>query len=297
MSFTITSATVTNETQYTSIIASETYYIKNYDGSYSFSPKNYNMICAYEESLTETLRGYAKFDISSIPDTATIDELYLYYDGSSNNTDCNLRLFSLTGILDAEDIYDEITATADHANVTGFPVVGNNQSCEINSAGRTVLQNALDEQYIGLGMLLDDETTDENYSVVSGNVSYACPKPTLYIGYTVAIANSLTLNDPISIDVGVSSNTAKTTYRDFSYRARARGKADDYIQITGIEITDAATTMATLREYRDQESIVRVAGLSDVSLNTDYIIKDLSYSRSQGEVCLYNYTLRLERVQ
>jgi hypothetical protein len=218
MTFTISS--VAGDTQYISIQAEDTRYV-SFDGHVTFTLSYPGSdICLYRISTPFPYgtgsRGYAYFNIDTIPDTATIDSIQLYYHGWLLNIphhtpprqDCRVTIFDISPLTDESDYYMAILYASTCANVDGFPVEGINQVIDFNNNGLTGLEALLDKTYVGIGFLMDDEgLVSKTY--IKGLSSWSTPKPTLYIGYHVSVADTLTLLDPISIDIGISSNTFK----------------------------------------------------------------------------------------
>jgi len=305
MTYTISVYSETTVTEYLNIQANRTgsacYEISGGGGFWLHSiSANFNYVPAerlnYGGGFYRKIRGMAEFNISSIPDDSNIVSLDLYYHGTTAG-DCHLTMFDIESCSNANTYYNGIAGGTLIVTDTMFPVVGAQQIKDLGSTAIAELTDYLaTKTYIGIGLILSNEDVVDNVAMF-GMYPSANPKPTLRVGFTVASDTTVmvTLSDPASIEVGVSSETSKTTYRDFSYKARARGKSDDYLVINGVEITNSSNTMQLLRDIRNMDRAVLISGLSDSNLNGYYIIKDFRYNKEQGDVCVYHYSLRLER--
>jgi hypothetical protein len=130
-------------------------------------------------------RGFAQFNISSMPTWAMISYCSFKYHGftsSARTTLIRSLQNSVTG-QGAQTIWTYITDATTMISVANFPVVATNQEISLGATGISELQNKLTGGWFGLGFKDSTETTTSGRVIYSSVNASANPKPTLYIEY------------------------------------------------------------------------------------------------------------------
>lgn len=162
-------------------------------------------------------RSFVEWDLTSIPDTATITDVALLYSGyrvyevdSSIYSMENRPSTTLTEQTLFDDAHDGTAYLLNNAN---FPETGDNKNVggggEAWSNESTLIsdiQNALSRNWFAMGFYAD-ETSDQSYSdfmtQIAATEAFApTPKPTLYITYS-------SNNTPVSTTVSVAAQGVK----------------------------------------------------------------------------------------
>ena len=135
-------------------------------------------------------RGFMLFNITTIPDTATITGVSLLYSGRQHVTDCNITGIVLNPNSDPiEAVYNAIGNGTLYASPAGFPVDADNQ--EVVLADDPTDQVALNltaslaGTWFSLGITQFDETVDpggQTHIWGAQNLT-AAPRPTLKVSY------------------------------------------------------------------------------------------------------------------
>jgi len=133
-----------------------------------------------------TYRSYIEWDISSIPDGATITDIIFKYHGYTNNIDCHIHECVGQRPSTAGDgaLYDEIGEGTVYADPAGFPEVGTNKQVDLGASADSDLQNQLTADWFAIGIQSDNEGTKAVSNIRSEEYA-STPDPTLYVEYTV----------------------------------------------------------------------------------------------------------------
>jgi len=115
------------------------------------------------------------------------------------------------------------------------------------------------------------------------------------VNYTPA-TSTVTLNTPETLSVSHSRNIERYTFPDGEYDVYDSGRSGKTLSITGQEISSATTSMDALKTMCHYGQQVTIAGLPDINLNTDYMIKNFSFNQNPGEMNRYHWSLELEEV-
>jgi parallel beta-helix repeat protein len=139
---------------------------------------------------SRTYRGYVEWNISAIPNNATITKVVLKYHGALNQgTDA--RIADLLGVRPSEssnELLFSAIAQDDYIFVEGgFPEIGANEEVDLGSLGVEILQIYLDDQCgwfaVGLMAVSESYPPDTRSEIYSSDYGGATPKPTLYVEY------------------------------------------------------------------------------------------------------------------
>jgi hypothetical protein len=148
-------------------------------------------------SIMRTHRGYVEWDISGIPDGATITKTVFKYAGYQHAIDCHINEMmavqpSITPDEDGDGegnniIFNEAGEGTVYADPPGFPVAAANQSVDLGASANSDLQSQLLDDWFAIGFQSDDEETDAGSVILTEEEGepIATPKPTLYVEYTL----------------------------------------------------------------------------------------------------------------
>ena len=170
-------------------------------------------------------RGFAEFDISSIPNGVSVIDSDFGFDLETVNNPRNCDFIGMSvqpSVGTADAIYDNIlSATTLLDNDSTCTTTANNKSVDLGSSGDTYFTNQLTLDWASIGIRFDNETKDTNtrYIVILEEEDVgATPKPTLTIMYVLPI-NVLTVdvneNDTstaITGNVNISNSTLSQIY-------------------------------------------------------------------------------------
>lgn len=134
---------------------------------------------------TEIERGYVEWDISSIPDSATIIKVVLRYHGEYHTIDCHIHemLGARPSISGDQAVYDEAGEGTVYADPADFPVVAANQQVDLGASAASDLQSQLSSDWFAIGIQSDSEATPATSAIYSEEYTSADPKPILYVEY------------------------------------------------------------------------------------------------------------------
>jgi len=129
-------------------------------------------------------RGYVEWDVSSIPDGATISDTDFKYHGKSTGSGAHINEMLGTRPSTSSDlaVYTEIGEGTTYANPAGFPEAGTNKQVDLGGDADLDLQDQLSSDWFAIGLMGEGTSTTEIYSE---EYASANPKPTLYVEYTV----------------------------------------------------------------------------------------------------------------
>jgi predicted nucleotidyltransferase len=143
-------------------------------------------------------RGFIEWDISSIPDDATITDVVFKYHGETNNASSLTYIYSMENQPSAQPdttgsgggnktIYDD--AANGNAYLSGsstFPEIGESKQIDLGSTADSDLQSNLTTNWFAIGLKNDEGTAGQKDSIYSSEYSTANPSPTLYVNFTYA---------------------------------------------------------------------------------------------------------------
>lgn len=162
----------------------------------------------YDSYLSTIVRGYIEWNISSLPQNATITKASLKYSSNSSNPGANINEMGVRPSTTATIslIFDEAGEGSVYANEASFPVLETNQEIELNSQARADIKTAIINGWFAIGIQHDSEAT-----LLSGiraeESGSANPKPTLYIEYDLPNFNPAKLNlNPLKGLSGLSND-------------------------------------------------------------------------------------------
>ncbi len=132
-------------------------------------------------------RGYAEWDISSIPDNVEIESVSVLYEGVVNGDDSSY--ITLLGqnrpsSLNDERLFSEIsgmTGTANNVVLWNYQVGSSN--VDLGDNGITSMENSLEGDFFALGFQNSEETIQEYDMISASEKEDAAPKPTLEVVY------------------------------------------------------------------------------------------------------------------
>ena len=141
---------------------------------------------------TRIYRSYVEWDVTSIPDTATIIDTVFQYNGKSWDQDCHIHemLGQQPSIGNANADYTEAGEGTVYADVAGFPVAGVSKSIDLGADADTDLKKQLAvNNWFAIGLQADVE--NGSYSIIYPEEATPTPVPTLYVTYSVANKGSV----------------------------------------------------------------------------------------------------------
>lgn len=132
-------------------------------------------------------RGYIEWDISDIPDGATITDVVFKYHGSTNEIDCHIHecVGQRPSTAGTEALYNELGQGTVYADPAGFPEVGTNKQVDLGASAVSDLQSQLSVDWFAIGIQADDEGLEDTRSKIYSEEYVATPDPTLYVEYTL----------------------------------------------------------------------------------------------------------------
>jgi len=167
------------------------------------------------EMMTDRDKGFAEFDISSIPINAHITNVIFKYDGRRHNMDCNISNMTIQPTVStAQQIYDNIGTGVDYYNDTGFPEVGTNKSIDLGIYAINDLQRKINNSitWFSIGLYTNSPIFPVSIINTSENVD-STPPPTLQIDYQVPAEHGTTIETKlISTHVGARKTTMAAAF-------------------------------------------------------------------------------------
>jgi len=159
-------------------------------------------------------RAYVGWDISSIPDSATITDTVFKYHGKTHASDCHIHEMlgcrpSVQPDNDAgnQAIYDEAGEGTVYADPAGFPEAGTGKEQDLGTSADSDLQSQLPSDWFAIGIQSDNEAISAYSTIYSEEYASADPKPTLYVVYMVGDAP----NKPTNLQPSVRQITTSVT--------------------------------------------------------------------------------------
>ena len=133
------------------------------------------------------LPNMKEWDISSIPDTATIVDVSLKYHGKTNNIDCHIHdIDNRPNVTADSTLYSDIADGTEFVNQDGFPIVATNQIIDLGSNADSDLEGRLTDNWWAIGLTSDNELSDNISTLYPEEDGAATPPPTLMVNYTAA---------------------------------------------------------------------------------------------------------------
>jgi len=135
-------------------------------------------------------RGYVEWDVSSIPDGATISDTDFKYHGKSTGSGAHINEMLGARPSTSSDlaVYTEIGEGTTYANPAGFPEAGTNKQVDLGGDADLDLQDQLSSDWFAIGLMGEGTSTTEIYSE---DYASANPKPTLYVEYLMNVTKNL----------------------------------------------------------------------------------------------------------
>ncbi|MCD6162313.1 MAG: hypothetical protein J7K40_07860, partial [candidate division Zixibacteria bacterium] len=161
--------------------------IKQMDSSYPLDfSSSFISIGKINDIMTDKAKGFAEFDISTIPKNANITNITFRYNGRIHNMDCNISNMTIQpSNSSGEIIFNNIGSYEDYFNNSDFPVIGTNQSINLGLCAINDLQLAINESnWFSIGFYTDSSISPPSIINASENID-ATPPPTLTIEYQV----------------------------------------------------------------------------------------------------------------
>lgn len=161
-------------------------------------------------------RGFVEWDISSIPDTATITNTTFKYNGYSHGTDA--RVYPMTSrpsTASNSTLWTDAGNGTTLASVSGFPVVGAGKTIGLGATGNSDVASKLSGDWFAIGLKSTNETSGTLSKIYSEEYASANPAPTLEVRYTLyyfesiqsSSANDITSwTSPFVLDYSANSN-------------------------------------------------------------------------------------------
>ena len=153
--------------------------------------------------------------------------------------------------------------------------------------------------YLSRGASGGNSRTTQVYAVVdyteSANPEIRTTQCYAVVNYTPS-TSTVTLNMPSNINVSHSRNVKRFTFPDGSYEIADCGRSGKTITLEGVQNSDSSTKMDDIKDMAHNGSIISITGLPDSYLNTDYLIRDFSWSESSGhgDTRVYSWSMVLE---
>jgi len=192
------------------------YTCKYMDSTYDmFTTDNAIAIGKLNDLMTDRDKGFAEFDISSIPINAHITNVIFKYDGRRHNMDCNISNMTIQPTVStAQQIYDNIGTGTDYYNDAGFPEIGNNKSINLGIYAINDLQRKINNSitWFSIGLYTNSPISPVSLINASENID-AAPPPTLQIDYQVPAEHGTTIETKlISTHVGARKTTMAAAF-------------------------------------------------------------------------------------
>lgn len=166
------------------------------------------------------VRAYVEWDVSSIPDGATILDTLFKYHGKSRTTDSHVHemLGARPSTSTNQQVYDEAGEGTVYVDPFPFPVEEPLQQVDLGSSADSDLQSQLSLDWFAVGIQDDAEYFYQSNYIYSSEYAEADPKPTLYVEYTPPNVTPEVLDSfaPASVDPN-SAFDVKVEVRDNDY--------------------------------------------------------------------------------
>jgi len=247
-------------------------------------------------------RAYVEWDISEIPDDATIQKMYLWYNGSSNTVDCKVldclavrpstyhgySGASLFNYLDDGDLY---------ASPSGFPVASTNQLITLGSSSYAEacvdLTARLGYAWFAIAILSTSEESTLLSYINSEDNSSSSPAPTLIILYNFSY--SVTLSQPFEMSKNVERSVKTYLFKEGKSASKDVGSGGITVVLSGTESdNEAESKMDDINSMKDNGDAITLSGFDDDRINDEWLIKNFTYSKKEGyDSNLFDWELTL----
>ncbi|MBU0846395.1 hypothetical protein KKH23_04340, partial [Patescibacteria group bacterium] len=149
-------------------------------------------------AVSRIYRGFVQWTITTIPDTATIIDSALRYEGVLHVPDCHIHaITNKPSISSATTIYNDAGSGTVFVDPPGFPVTGINQEQNLGAAADADIKAHLVANWFAIGIQADNEAAG-NFSDIALIVG-STPQPTLYVEYSLYTDASATLKGVFTI--------------------------------------------------------------------------------------------------
>ncbi len=162
-----------------------------YGGMEYLRSPNTNYIDFWWGGGPKVCRGYVEWDISSIPDTATITNVVFKYHGHSCSSETKYiyQMSNQPSVQSDDDagnkvIYDDAKDGHLYHSSTTFPEVGTGKEIDLGSNADGDLQIQLSLGWFAIGLSSDEGVVEDN-AIYSEEYAEVNPPPTLYVEYSV----------------------------------------------------------------------------------------------------------------
>ena len=127
----------------------------------------------------------------------------------------------------------------------------------------------------------------------------AAPTSPALIGCTLTTDTyDVDINIVNRVDFSVSKNVVNYVFADDTDEQLDEGKNIDQITLHCTQNSNHIESTTSLNNMMDNQETAILSGLDDTNLNTDYLIKNLSYNQKPAESAagIYNISITLERI-
>ncbi len=244
-------------------------------------------------------RGYVEWDISSIPDDATIDDVDFNYHGYvAVNSQHEGQIYPMElrpSVSGNEDVWNDIANGTKYYGANGFPEIGTGKTVDLGSSADSDVQSHLALDWFAIGLKGEDEVTQgRTKRFYSEDFASANPKPTLQVTYIPA--NTAPINDDLTLDLmGASYKGTKTLLagkQDYKFVLKCTD-INGVTDITYAEIRlDYATKNLILRATRSSGDAWTFSEQSDPSNYVTLNVVGSSHSTS-GNQKTFNFLVTI----
>lgn len=186
--------------------------------------------------MSPTDAGYVEWNVSGIPDEATIiDTIFKYHTSGGSYEDSTIR--EMVGHRPSTSTDQEVYDEAGEGTIyiwEDFPIGGSNKSVDLGTDADTDLKNLLPSDWFAIGF----RGSNLN-KIYSSEYASADPKPTLYVEYTLPEADIS--NTPGSKDFGVVAEGATPTTGLGFFTVTNNSSGAITITIQGTDMTGTGT--------------------------------------------------------
>ncbi len=170
---------------------------------YNRKVSNVDIVMQYGKvTVPETVewydRGFIEWDISSIPDDATITDVVFKYQGERNDASSDCSIYQMENQPSAQPdqtapgggnntIWDDAADGNGYVlSHSTFPEVGESKQIDLGSTAVSDLQSNLTTNWFAIGLKNDEGTLNEADKIYSSRYGTVNPAPTLYVTFTYA---------------------------------------------------------------------------------------------------------------